>query len=365
MASIRERLARAIEYRWYTSPGWLYLFYPLELLFSFFSKRRKQQQINARSDLPVSVPVVVIGNLTVGGTGKTPTIIAITKFLQSRGKKVGVVSRGYGRSGNGSMLVDSTVTPEQVGDEPFLIYSRTGCTVAVADDRVEGVRMLEDQGCDMILSDDGLQHYRMPRDIEIVLVDGSRGFGNGHLLPLGPLRESVERCTNVDWVLINGEARHYSLDKSEILTGGPASAEGRRMTGVQNIQLQPVDITSIATGKTLPIEALKDLQGGLPGGVEGESRELSAVAAIGNPQRFFSTLKTMGLEFKEHIWPDHHAFVASDFDAFDDQAVIMTEKDAVKCTAFAKPNWYQLNVQMQLDDVWLDAFWERLGQISK
>ncbi|VUD68816.1 Tetraacyldisaccharide 4'-kinase [Thalassocella blandensis] len=344
MAALGEKLASAVERRWYSKPGWLYCLYPLEVLFSFVARRRKQQYINAQSRARPSIPVVVIGNVTVGGTGKTPTIIAITLYLQSLGKKVGVVSRGYGRKSKVALVVDENTTLDQAGDEPFLIYSRTHCFVAVAEDRLDAIALLEASGCDVILADDGMQHYRMHRDFEVLLVDGARGFGNGHQLPVGPLRELPDRCASVDWVLINGKSQHHSIERWLLKPYQQRDDDSSSGVNVESIGLSPVSLTNLASGDLVSLDFLRSL------------RNVVAVAGIGNPQRFFATLKNLGVAFSARIFADHHWFQATDFDGLQGAPVIMTEKDAVKCQKFAKDNWFQLNVEMVISVEWLKAF---------
>ncbi len=244
----------------------------------------------------LSVPVIVVGNITAGGSGKTPLVIWLVDELKRQGRKPGVISRGYGGSAEGVRKVSRGDTPDVVGDEPLLIARRADCPVYVGRDRVAAGRALlaENPECDVIISDDGLQHYRLARDFEIAVVD-RRGFGNGWPLPAGPLREPVSRLKSVDAVVANGWAGEAAFRMT--LAGDEFRSYGK-----------------VSRGAT-------------PGDLAG--LRLHAVAGIGEPQRFFDHLAALGLEFTAHPFPDHHAYTAADLD-FDGDAILTTEKDAVK-----------------------------------
>jgi tetraacyldisaccharide 4'-kinase len=266
----------------------------------------------------VGVPVVVLGNLTVGGTGKTPLTIWLAGQLKARGFAVGIVSRGYGRSGAGEPRdVGASSDWRQVGDEPVLLARRTGCDTVVAADRVAGARRLAQRGAQVILADDGLQHLRLARSCEVLLIDGARGFGNGRLLPAGPLRERPTRPLRADVVVVNGAATHGSL--------------ARWLRPDEALTMQLVAQEAVGLGGQQPPQPLSVWQG----------RRVHAVAGIGNPARFFRELRGRGIEVIEHAFPDHHSFRASELAFADDLPVLMTEKDAVKCTQFASARlWY-------------------------
>jgi tetraacyldisaccharide 4'-kinase len=264
------------------------------------------------------VPVIVVGNITAGGTGKTPLVIWLVQFLRARGWRPGIVSRGHG--GDGTMReVPPGADPREAGDEPVLLAQRAGCPVWVGRDRLAAALALRARHpeCNVLISDDGLQHYRLGRDIEIAVVDGQRGLGNRLMLPAGPLREPASRLGEVDAVVVNGD--------------GPAN--------VRNAQLM-----------TLEASALRNLRDPARAREAGEFRgqRLHAVAGIGNPGRFFAALRHLGLQFEAHAFPDHHPFEESDLDFPGAQAVLMTEKDAIKCRRFARENWWMLPVEARV-----------------
>lgn len=272
--------------------------------------RRFAYRVGLLRSTRVATPVVVVGNITVGGTGKTPFTIWLVERLQARGLRVGVVSRGYGRATQGAVVVSPTSTAHEVGDEPLLIQRRTGCSVAVAERRVDAARALASRGLDVLVSDDGLQHLALVRDVEIAVVDGARRFGNGRLLPAGPLRERPSRLASVDAVIVN---------HGTALGGRAPSFEMR----IDALEARRVDETS-------PAQPLASLSG----------TPVHAVAGIGHPERFFAVLERAGLSIVWHPFPDHHEFRAQDLQFGDDAPILMTEKDAVKCASFATPLMY-------------------------
>ncbi|MEY2854174.1 MAG: hypothetical protein RL030_1306 [Pseudomonadota bacterium] len=260
------------------------------------------------SDHP-GVPVVVVGNITVGGTGKTPVVLWLVARLRERGVAVGIASRGYGGSERGPRLVDAPARAAEVGDEALMLARASGAPVCVARRRAAAARELVRQGCELVLCDDGLQHLALRRDLEVVVVDARRGLGNGALLPAGPLREPARRLESVDLLLLNGEGPARGL---------PAAARARAM----GFQLFLGEAQALADGARRPL-------------ADFSSDPVHAVAGIGDPQRFFAALRVAGLKLVEHAFPDHHPFVRSDFDFGDARPVLMTQKDAVKCEAFA------------------------------
>ena len=267
----------------------------------------------------VAGPVIVVGNVTVGGTGKTPFVIWLVERLRELGFKVAVVTRGYGRSHsrrvtNDILRVDASCRAEDVGDEALLISRRADCPVYVCRDRVAAAQAALADGARVVIADDGLQHLRLARDAEIVLVDAMRGWGNGALLPAGPLREDPARAARATAVVLTG-------------TGTPATALRARHSARMQLEgavLRPVG--GVGDGRALVALA---------------GQRVHALAGIGNPARFFSTLRTARLELIEHPFPDHHRYSAAELQFDDGLPVIMTEKDAVKCQAFAPGNcWY-------------------------
>ena len=278
------------------------------------------------------VPVIVIGNISVGGTGKTPTCIWLAKRLAERGLRPGIVSRGYrGRVGHSPLPVLAHSDPAVVGDEPVLIAERTGCPVVVHPDRLAAAGLLAEQGVDVIIADDGLQHYRLQRDFEIAVVDATRGFGNGRLLPAGPLREPLGRLTEVDRLMVNAAGREWT--PGAILGEVPVSRfslEAKRAVALHGTETR--DLTGFA-GETV-----------------------HAVAAIGNPQRFFDMLASVGAEVVAHPHADHARLRVDDLQFGDGRAVLITEKDAVKCRHLDVDNvWYVPVDAVFDDDAWIDA----------
>lgn len=312
-------MERALNRIWYGGAPTSILLLPLSWLYrAVMSARRVFYEQGWLPSYRINRPVIVVGNLTVGGTGKTPFVAWLAEKLTERGLRVGILSRGYGSSSSAAArVVEPSSSWQQVGDEPLLLRQRTGCDVVVCVDRAAGAELLAQRGADVIVCDDGLQHLRLARDLEIVVIDGARGFGNGRLLPAGPLREPSSRAALASLVVINGRPEHSSIL--------PMSRA-----------LQPVQMTLFA-GRVLPVtgaradRALESFRG----------QRVHAVAGIGNPWRFFADLRARGLDIVEHAFPDHHPFAAGDLDFGDAQPVLMTEKDAVKCRAFADARvWY-------------------------
>ncbi len=297
--------------------GWLYA--------AGMRARRAMYRGNLLRTVRARTPVIVVGNLTVGGTGKTPLTLWLAAALAAQGRRVGIVSRGYGRSAQHVQAVTANSDWRQVGDEPLLLARRSGCAVVVAQDRAAGAAALIAQGAQLVVADDGLQHLRLARDCEILVVDGARGFGNGRVLPAGPLRESLAQLARADLVIVTGAAEHASL------TALPA---GRTLT----MQLAMADALPLL-GPGAP-RALRDFRG----------QRVHAVAGIGNPARFFRALRGEGIELVEHPFPDHHPFSAQDLAFADDAPVLMTEKDAVKCTPFADARLWYVPVTAQFSE---------------
>ena len=276
----------------------------------------------------VGKPVVVVGNLTVGGTGKTPLVAWLAQRLTRCGLRVGIVSRGYGRSFDEPHLVEPDSSWREVGDEPLLLRRRTGCLTMVGRERVAAAKALVAHGVDVIVADDGLQHLPLARDCEIVVVDGARGFGNGRLLPAGPLREPGSRLLRADITVVNGRTEHQSL-RQQLAPG--AAALTMEMAGGNACRVD----------SAAPEQPLESFRG----------RGVHAVAGIGNPARFFRDLREKGLDIVEHPFADHHPFAAHDLEFGDTLPVLMTEKDAVKCRDFASPRLWYVPIVAQFGEV--------------
>ncbi|WP_213946917.1 tetraacyldisaccharide 4'-kinase [Luteibacter sp. dw_328] len=324
-------LGASLQRHWYGGgkpPLWTR---PLEVFYGAVVRRRAAGFRNDPSAvIRLSVPVVVVGNITIGGTGKTPLIVALAEAMSARGFVPGVVSRGYGGSERGPYLLTGQDDPAKVGDEPSLIR-QSGVPVAIGRERPEAAQLLIDAGCNLILADDGLQHHRLGRDVEICVIDGERRLGNGHLLPAGPLREPASRLADVDFVVVN--------------SGTPAGAEiGMALEGGVAINMADPSLTA----------PLADFAG----------RPAHAVAGIGNPARFFSSLTAHGIAVDGHPFADHHAFTRDDFTFADGCPVLMTDKDAVKCRDFARANWWRVPVRAVLPESFYDAIAARVGAAS-
>lgn len=294
----KARLSEFFASRWYGKPGLLLLLMPLAWLFALLATLRRQafsSGLLSRPHLPV--PVIVVGNITVGGTGKTPVVVWLAKQLRAAGYQPGIVSRGYGgTAGSQSPVLVAGQDSSRYGDEPVLLAAHTGCPVCIGKDRVAAVHRVAQEGVNVVLADDGLQHYRMRRTAEIVVVDGARGFGNGHLLPVGPLRESVSRLQGVDAVVLNGD--------SAVVAG-------------MVFHLEHADLCSLSDDASRPL-------------TEFAGQRVWAVAGIGNPERFSLLLENAGMVVDSVAVPDHGIVDLAELQARRPQPILMTEKDAVK-----------------------------------
>lgn len=315
---------------WYQGRWWLWLFWPLSLLLRWVAGiRRRHLQEQAK---PFTAPVIVVGNITLGGTGKTPVIIALVRYLKEQGLRPGVISRGYGGSAPSyPYFVSSTSPVSESGDEPLLIAMEADCPVMVGADRNASVhKLISEHQCNVILSDDGMQHYKLSRQWEICLLDGARLLGNGLCLPAGPLREGPERLKEVDCVIVNGSQQGVSVSGVEALP----------------MSLQPKLWCNVLTGEQLPLDSLP---------FAGDT-VVNAVTGIGNPERFYKTLKDLNIAVRGQSFPDHHAFQAEDLAYVGSRPLLMTAKDAVKCQSFAKPDWWYLSVEAELPAQFYDQF---------
>ncbi len=323
---------RLIERVWFQgdkAKWWLVpLLAPLSLIFWLLSSlRRLLFNVRIFARVNVGVPVIVVGNIGVGGNGKTPLVIHLIEQCKALGLSPGVISRGYGgklSQGQTYPLLLNQYTPvEQTGDEPFLLYHRCNVPVVVGPDRVASAQLLKAQGCNIILTDDGLQHYRLQRDYEIIVVDGKRGLGNGLLLPAGPLREGRWRLKTADCVVVNGNNRVNIAPPFIQMT------------------LLPTQVVNIVSGKRVDVADFVQ-----------HHRHINAVAGIGDPQRFFDTLTSSGFHVNsQQGFVDHHPFSSTDLRALGNKLpLLMTEKDAVKCKAFAEQHCWYLAVSAQIGE---------------
>ncbi len=317
MTRLRHYFDEFFQKIWYAHSRLNYLLRPLTWLYcAIITIRRILFQLKFLKSTSFDVPVIIVGNLTVGGTGKTPLVIWIANYLKKAGYKPGIITKGYlGKARSWPQQVRADSDPVMVGDESIVIAQRTACPIASGPDRVAScAALLKYHNCDVIISDDGLQHYQLARFIEIIVIDGVRRFGNGHCLPAGPLREPVQRLDKVDFVVTNGIAlnNEYAM----------------RYIGKSVYNL--ADSTQT--------RELTDFRG----------MKLHAVAAIGNPAKFFEFLTNNGLTIIEHAFPDHYLYLDQDINFNDNLPIIMTEKDAVKCRRFVSDNMWVLPVEVSM-----------------
>jgi tetraacyldisaccharide 4'-kinase len=294
---------------WYDRPAPPWWMVPLSLTYGAVSgSRRFLYAHHVRKASRISCPVVVVGNVSVGGTGKTPLVCWLVAHLAERGYKPGIVTRGYGGSSRDVRRITAADDPNVVGDESILLARRTGAPVAIGRDRPAAAQLLAGGGCNVIVSDDGLQHYALARDCEVVVIDGDRRFGNGWLLPAGPLREAPGRLRAADAIVVNG---------------------GRALRqGALSMRLEAKTAVALRGGAVQPLRAFA-------------GTSIHAVAGIGNPERFFNMLRSRGIEVMGRPLADHARLTPEDIEFGDDKSVFMTEKDAVKCTEFAgAQHWY-------------------------
>ena len=318
MFDLRRQTAHKLEHAWYERSGLTQLMRPLSWVFlTIVTTRRFLYRYRIKKSIRLPVPVIIVGNITVGGTGKTPLVIWIANYLKNAGYKPGIISRGYGgKARSWPQQVRPDADPVMVGDEAVVIARHTACPMAVGPDRVaDSQALLRYANIDVILSDDGLQHYALDRTVEIAVIDGIRRFGNGFCLPAGPLRELRSRLDDVDCRVTNGVAAQgeiamkYHTDKAINLIS-------KEVRLIRNFKDQPVN----------------------------------AIAGIGNPDRFFNFIRANGIRANTRAFPDHYMFGADDISFPDDEVLFMTEKDAVKCERFARENWWYIPVEVILPD---------------
>lgn len=330
----KQALTQWFESVWYGERHWAkYALLPLSYLFCAVALARKQRlqavQVSA------AVPVIVVGNIAVGGTGKTPLVLALIKQLRAAGFNPGVVSRGVGAKIAQPYQVTAHDRAEQVGDEPLLLVQRSQVPLVIGRDRVAAIEALvATNNCDLIISDDGLQHYRMGRDLEIAVIDGSRRLGNGECLPAGPLRERASRLQDCDFVIVNGQASHASE---------------------YSMQTKIVRCYRLSDGEQRDLNTFK-------------GQHLHVVTAIGNPARFLASLTPFGLQLDTHLYPDHHPFQVQELTFAEPWPMLMTEKDAVKCQTFPaelKAKIWVVAIEAELEPRFLADFLTKVQDVMQ
>lgn len=340
--SITAKPDSVLQRIWYEGSIAYWILMPLSWLFAILSYvRRSLYERGILNRVRINRPVVVVGNITVGGTGKTPVAIWLARKLKERGMQPGIVSRGYGGSiGPNPVRVTAESDALVVGDEAVLMAKRSDCPVVVHPNRVRAAQDLSMLGVDIVIADDGLQHYRLFRQYEIAVIDGTRGFGNGQMLPAGPMREPVSRLASVDRALVN-----KSVMRSErAIEGLPSDVP------VTEFYLKGTTVRSLDDTVEAPLARFA-------------GKKVHAVAAIGNPGRFFTFLESHGMQVIEHAFPDHAKLSEADLRYDDGVDVLMTEKDAVKCGGITVEGcWYvPVEVEVEQQQDWLDELYDRLS----
>ncbi len=328
---MKQKFSRWLQDAWYKEMYISSFFMPISMLYDDVIRFRAfLYRIGVKRKTKLKVPVIVVGNITVGGTGKTPLVLWLARFLREEGYKPGIISRGYGgESENWPIYVTDKTDPGLVGDEAVLMVQRADCPVAVGPERVKAAQLLLDESdCNIILSDDGLQHYALERDIEICVVDGERRFGNGYMLPCGPLREPIGRLQKVDLVIVNGtpeEEMEFSMAIEGDIAVNLLSKEEKLLTEFNKI-------------------------------------DCHALAGIGNPKRFFDLLENQNISIESHAFLDHYQFTAQDITFDDDKPILMTEKDAVKCRGFASEKHWYVPIKAQPEEKFVEKLIELLKE---
>jgi tetraacyldisaccharide 4'-kinase len=321
--------------------------YPLSLVFrAAVAARRALYACHVLPRVRLRVPVIVVGNVTVGGTGKTPLVLWLAEALLQAGRRPGVVCRSYRASRSEPGAVAAEGDPKEAGDEAVLLARRCGCPVWSGADRASTAQALlaARPECDLIVCDDGLQHYRLARDVEIAVED-ERGYGNGLMLPAGPLREPASRPVDARVINLGSQAGHFSDAPRSVESGGTARGQAGNMF---RMWLEPSDLYSVCDpAKSVDIEMLRD-------------KAIHAVAGIGDPTRFFATLQGLELQFARHVFPDHYPFQARDLEFGDAGPVVMTEKDAVKCQCFGRDDLFALRVTAKPEPAFVEFIRNRL-----
>ncbi len=325
-----------VDRLWYGSRRPLWVLWPLAWLYRAMARRRRLNAIASRREQPpLPAPVIVVGNITAGGTGKSPLTAWLVEWLAQQGWRPVIITRGYGgKAGQYPLLASASSDPAEAGDEPVMLARQAACPVVVDPQRARGARWALAQGLGNILvCDDGLQHYALARDLEIAVFDGRRGLGNGAPIPVGPLREGPERLAEVDFVVCNGQAL-ANLEHPE----------------VHVMQLTPSRLRHLRSGETRPVDWLA-------------GKSVRAVAGIGNPARFFDTLSGLGARVRALALPDHHRFRRADLAIEAGELLVMTAKDAVKCGELAHDHCWVLEVTASLPESFRQALMQRLNRI--
>lgn len=343
-------LEQTITSAWDRNSRWLVLLIPFSWLYSGLSALRRLYLQNKYQSRAYSAPVIIVGNISVGGSGKTPLIIALVKELKQRGYSPGVVSRGYsGAAAEYPLAVSPDTAVMESGDEPLLIATLADCPVVVDANRPAAVNhLLNNFDCDLVLSDDGLQHYALHRDIELIVIDGQRGLGNGRRLPAGPLREGPQRLNQADMLIVNGLS-----DKSAELAANPA----------EKMSIRPTQFRHLQSGRGESIDSWLKAQAGA-------DKQVHAVAAIGNPKRFANTLSAMGLSVNLHSFDDHQTLSREDLDFADNLPVIVTAKDAIKLAGLdldeqgAGANIWVLDIEADINSALIDKLITQLQMLK-
>ena len=317
---------------WYKKSLWLYLLYPFALIFSYLTTRRRRKYIkNINESYKADVPIIVVGNLTIGGTGKTPLVKHIAIELIERGYKPGIVSRGYGGKFKETLQVKEDSSVKETGDEAQIL-AKLNLPFYLDKNRVRAVKtLIKNHDCDVIISDDGLQHYSMARDIEIAVIDGKRRFGNNLTFPAGPLRESIKRLKSVDFIVNNS---------------GPTEEDEFLMS------VSPSKFVHLKSGKSYSVDNWP------------MHKQIHAVAGLGNPGRFFDLLEKLGFEIIRHPFPDHHNFTSSDMFYLDHLPIVMTEKDASKCKDLDINKIWYLTIDADVSNKFIDKLDNKLKSLN-
>jgi tetraacyldisaccharide 4'-kinase len=317
---------------WYKKSLWLYLLYPFSLIFSYLTSRRRRKFLkNKISAYSAEIPIVVVGNLTIGGTGKTPLVKYIATELSNKGYKPGIVSRGYGGKFKETLQVTDQTSVKETGDEAQIL-AKLNFPFYIDKNRVRAVKnLVANHDCDIIISDDGLQHYQMGRNIEIAVIDGKRRFGNNLTFPAGPLRESKKRLESVDFIINNS---------------GPTE-EGEYL-----MNISPSKFVHLKSGKSYTVENWP------------MHNQVHAVAGLGNPGRFFDLLDKLGFDLIRHPYPDHHNFSSSDIFYLDHLPIVMTEKDASKCKDFDNNKIWYLTIDADVNNKFIDELDNKIKSFS-